>query len=379
MSKKPGAVHPAVYGTGLVVADLADVVSENDLVYCGWEKRFSKHLLWLTCFETIAGSESDNRFRVLFAQAGSEGTGDGEDMKADTRRCLESTPLWRRIFAQPRHLHRILYGAYSEGEHGKIGTFLEEPEEFVDGRTSGCEGGDAREAAEDYVSTLYYEAKNWVYLQPTYFDELSAVQRRVDFTLGLLFVGFVGAWLSGVKLVWFVVWVVWGEGLRPPWREAKEAWREAKEGWVVFLVCVGICFVTGFGYRGAEQNFNQRVFGYFFSHVHQASALEATPGRIRVLGRTDEGEVILNYGSGFLAPGDRLMVFDAAGDEESERVLGVLEVVSAGTGVSRGKFVGERFEIDGRSRVSRTGSALQAVDGRGSGAGGGDQSPGGCM
>lgn len=143
------------------------------------------------------------------------------------------------------------------------------------------------QAAKGVVSTLYYRAKNWLLGHPVYSIEMNGLQRRIDITrsmflvacgsLMLLVVLLLGACLrAGVPLSGRQL----GQRLlRRPVRKNPRRRPFLRRRLRIYglrslrpaLVLVSIAVLCVVAYARAENNFNERAFGYYSSHVHDTT------------------------------------------------------------------------------------------------------------
>src|SRR5262249_38162635 len=108
---------------------------------------------------------------------------------------------------------------------------------------------------------------NYCYLQPTYQSELDGIQRRIDFARSMFLVS-----------SWFVLFVIIGlvstcvYVLVRTWRgTSSEALRLVFMGRMRRLIAIGlgatlIATMGWLGYAQAENNFNERAFGYWLTN-----------------------------------------------------------------------------------------------------------------
>ena len=217
---------PFIYGFGLIVQDITDNLTDSEyrkvFFISDWQHR-------------VLDSEGNHRLKVLF-----------EDRKA--------TGLWTNISSEMGYISQILYRIYPKNAD-KVSEFLKSPVEFAK-----CN----KEQARKFVNTIYYEAKNWAYLQKNYFAELESIQRRIDFSRSTFLVS---TW--GVVLFPLLVIVSFVRLYRQPQNTITKSKLPIKLLKVLSLL-VAVSIFGWFGYDRAETNFNERAFGYFFSHLRQS-------------------------------------------------------------------------------------------------------------
>jgi hypothetical protein len=142
----------------------------------------------------------------------------------------------------------------------------------------------SHEKREEAAKRLYYHAKNVVYKEPTYYDELKRIQLRIDFSrsfmgLSAFFVLFTIILAAARTLKLTRQWkgkhrrdVKDDEQLRS--RLGKLA-RIGAYAIVFFMVS---CALGYFSYKAEERQFNSRAFGYFSSmQADQSPPKKALP------------------------------------------------------------------------------------------------------
>lgn len=119
-------------------------------------------------------------------------------------------------------------------------------------------------------SSLYYQAKNITYKEKNYYDELSKIQTRIDFSRSFatisLFLGF-------VTIVTFFVKVgkmsLYDKGNGIASSDPKVVVYKAGMLLISFAVLFGIGRMA---YASEEREFNNRVFGYYYSSWQERHA-----------------------------------------------------------------------------------------------------------
>lgn len=221
-------LFPVVFAFGLMVQDTMDRLTDT-----GYQS---------SLFGVIAkplGSEGSHRLRILFADD----------------KLTRMSPLWCNMGSQRHYLRRILNSTYRDV--GDTESFLNDIAKFVAKK-------DGKRKAERYVNTLFYEAKNWSYSQPTYFRELESIQRRIDFSRSVFLVAAVGACLSVLLFIASVIaWYRRGADTSYTRRTKRVMLRAVITVFVLFL----LSGVATFGYGNAQVYFNERAFGYYVSHL----------------------------------------------------------------------------------------------------------------
>ena len=214
---------PFVFGFGLIIQDFTDNLTDSE---------YKGTLFVAELQHRILGSEGDHRVKLLFR--------DGEE-----------TGLWNNISSELGYISRILHRTYPQ-KADEVRKFLQSPAEFTKRN---------RDQALSFVNTVYYEAKNWAYAQDTYFDELESIQRRIDFSRSTFLVATWG--IAGILLVSLFVFA------RLYFQDPKTTMKSefAKRFAKVLVLLMLVSFFGCVGYDRSETNFNERAFGYFFSHL----------------------------------------------------------------------------------------------------------------
>jgi hypothetical protein len=247
----PAVLLLGVYAIGTVAETFTDQFVDSDR---------EKQLIWPPRLH----SETYHRVTTLF-----------KDLEAQNCNFNDLEPVLRAIALRPTAIGRaVLTNAKYQNKMTLVGDLLyikelgKAAERFQQSPKTieaGKKGASQHPAMELNVScdtlgrsvnALYYLAKNWSYSDDSYFSELQAIQRKIDFLrsiylvlgwLGLLVLvgGAIGAWRARS-------WAAW-----PPMRRA-------------LIVCGGVSLLgiaTHMGWDRAEINFNERAWGYFLSHL----------------------------------------------------------------------------------------------------------------
>ncbi len=207
--------------------------------------------------------------------------------------------LFNDLFSQKRELRRLISSdRFRADDRSFVDEFYDEPISYVDnlqfehGATWYRNESDKRvKVATTIVNKTYYLAKNWAYSQDQYFDELEFIQRRIDFSRSCFLIG---SWTLAIvvvattlRLMSFVV-----PRMRASWRD----WRVPQyslSGCVASLLlrtliasasCIILCALTREEYALAENNFNERAFGYFVTHLDLTTTSETKPQVVGKLG-----------------------------------------------------------------------------------------------
>lgn len=143
-----------------------------------------------------------------------------------------------------------------------------------------CPSGFARMSYKHFkgkVSEVYYEAKNWAYRKvPSHYNELEEIQLRIDFSRSMYLI--LNIFISLLLLSVFMGLVLdlissallyrgrYRGYLRQFLRGEISLYKE-KYLTVIFVLifACGFSRIAVIGYQNAEQNYNERVFGYYSS------------------------------------------------------------------------------------------------------------------
>lgn len=138
----------------------------------------------------------------------------------------------------------------------------------------------AEEVVEKYANMLYYPAKNWAYTEPNYFKELERIQRRIDWARSSFLVM---SWIVTVGSLWLlftgVGFLIYRKDSADinvakdfPFSEKKEYF---KTGFIrtlfVTLITLLVSYIACISYGHAEEQFNERVYGYFVSYLQRSA------------------------------------------------------------------------------------------------------------
>ena len=256
------------YGFGLLVEDLTDHLTDTDTEYSiYWPQAWQQALL---------RRESEHRFLALF--------------KSTENGRFVARGLGNEVFSDRAYVEYMTndYPISTEGRH-----------KYFNGTVA--DGG-------EYVNPLYYDAKNWCYLQDNYFAELETIQQRIDFARSCFLVA---SWaLLGLIVLLLIDFVIVrrfkmryagvirssiphlnlahcgdrcdsepqkGPGIGA-WESPHDATFRCHFSKVVMFLVV-ILFLGRNGYWHAEQVFNERAFGYRISYrrADQFDAVSARP------------------------------------------------------------------------------------------------------
>ena len=147
-----------IYGLGLIIHDISDSLSTQDLPR------------WSQCIPIIGDIlQPQDRTSILF-----------EIRNRDE--VIEIKPLGREVLSQQKHVTRLLNSIYDGSS--KVDKFLECPIKFANMDP---------ETTSRYVNSLYFNAKNWTYSHPNYFHEMEIIEQRIDFAKSASITCFIGA------------------------------------------------------------------------------------------------------------------------------------------------------------------------------------------
>lgn len=290
------------FGLGIFVEGLTDFMTDSESV-----KDYTSRTL---------GKESEHRFDTLFkVKKGDTPTNSliartglkvGSFFKHETDQPLRLRFLGENLFRQTSYAQSVLTNV----------AFLKNPEKFVnlelntnDLKLSPDElerryglGQKfepdlpplqrVRKLAEVYVNGLYYPAKNWAYSQENYYDELEKIQRRIDWArssslvtlilsvVGLLLYGvFVVAGLAFSKVANLLTRLASGGAPSPGVQNFINVVQRLRQNSKLrakrVLIVVAIVTVTWpcmkLAYAHSEEQFNERVFGYYISYLQRSA------------------------------------------------------------------------------------------------------------
>ncbi len=227
-----------IFGFGLIVQDTAD--KYTDTTVCG--KKDSKNIVvrFNNRFN-ILKNESDLRFSALLKEENGK---------------LKLNSLGRCLF---RHAEFLLYPNHNFSEN-QI-KFLNHANKYPD---APIPKEIKKDEIKGVISTVYYRSKNWAFSQATYYDELKALQIRVDFSRSILLIS--ALTIVGI-IVAFLISTV------PMIKKTKRKNTSFKKkshfkNLIFFLVLLFLIFcLSRTGYDNSERNFNERVMGYYVSFL----------------------------------------------------------------------------------------------------------------
>ncbi len=189
--------------------------------------------------ESILPRDRTLRLRSLY---------DNEDAneRNSSQRKFRPKPLFFRIFNSQLFRHFCDKGNYTQDtllpfvtkEYDSTGTIICSPQLMA--------------SLDSEIIALYYQAHNKVYLNQTYFDELTRLDSRLDFARSLTFLSYILVLFALAHLIWHVILRFNHKGsLTKP---------------IILLVLYIVTGALGRVTFEAEQDhYNARIFGYFES------------------------------------------------------------------------------------------------------------------
>lgn len=299
-----------IYCLGITTQDFTDELTDSDPAY----DSVLSDLAY-----TMLGRESEHRFSTLFKEA------DGG---------RELRPVGREIFAHLDHWRTIVLSpARAWDDRAWVAAFLDDPEGALASSATIADPATRTGHAQDVVNAIYYDAKNWCYSQDNYFDELERIQRRIDFARSSFMVALVGTlaalflscvmlirparrlatgisrvltrgpaatgatvvaagtlglsgmlWVlgTGLSITALAVAGLLAIGLAGALRTARvlDLYPEhepaaGRHHAVVTVLGALLCALTAFGFRHAENVYNERAFGYRTSFLSRSAPATA--------------------------------------------------------------------------------------------------------
>ncbi len=264
-----------VFGMGHVVQDIADHLTDS----CHLESRlrFSSVLGYSA---NILRVEGEHRLDTLFKTNKEKGD-------------YELRGIGGELLSFKEHWSKRLSRSYSDAEAlACLDLYIENPEEFINIRDCPEWIDPTKEPKREnrikiasirFTNKIYYVCKNWCYLNRNYFEELEKIQRRIDFSRSSLLVAAFGLFLmfaaATLLLVSHLVNRIGSrrEGSGNSSDQRTIGSRMKRIGSTAF--CLFLVFLlAGMGYSHSEQNFNERAFGYYSSHLMETLEPEMSPG-----------------------------------------------------------------------------------------------------
>lgn len=107
------------------------------------------------------------------------------------------------------------------------------------------------------TNQIYYDAKNRVYHENTYFTELQEIEKRVNFARSLTFLCLIYSLLFSVVAI--LCWLPW------KWKFISTVRKKRKFIVLIFGIYVLGILLARISFRSETINYNLRVFGYYIS------------------------------------------------------------------------------------------------------------------
>jgi hypothetical protein len=122
----------------------------------------------------------------------------------------------------------------------------------------------------DVAKQLYYYAKNRVYKEATYYDDLKEIQLRIDFARSFLAISFFLIPITlGMALVKIILMRTNGRaklGTDNAEPNERKHWHTMLLPTACIIVCLIVsCLLGTFAYISEETQFDRRAYGYFYS------------------------------------------------------------------------------------------------------------------
>ena len=114
--------------------------------------------------------------------------------------------------------------------------------------------GDIKKNLNNYCNELYYNAKDRVYLEPNYFQELSTISMRMDFLRSFIL-------LTTIMFYLCLIASTMGWAIQAVFPEA-ERQRRLNTLFTFLMLCILLSFILPAAYTAECSNYNRRVFGY---------------------------------------------------------------------------------------------------------------------
>lgn len=157
------------------------------------------------------------------------------------------------------------------------------------------------------TTQVYYHAKNELFLHPTYFAELSRIQRRIDFARSLTLISVLLLILLIFTLIFIFLFMLLSWFTRP-----KTSFTYLNGGLFVLMafVITSLCFAGGIAFEEEEKEFDKRVFGYISTMKHAVSngaILSTIPGVSAML-KLSSQDYLIAHDRKSNDPGNRLQI-----------------------------------------------------------------------
>ncbi len=245
-----------LYGFGIVVENITDHLTDSERDNPGNP---------IAAFQiNILKSEGHHRFKTLFKNCDYDSLEKNRDKKKrqwkdlkDLNNCRLSG-LGKEIFLTSKDFvarnatSKMMNEITREGAQFFINAFDKSlsREDFIK----------ARQEGEDFVNILYYEAKNWAYAQKNHYEELDSIQRHIEYTRSSFLIATYGI---AILFISFIISLFFRES---------ECFFRLKRLSIILATLLIISWISLRGYDHTENNFNERAFGYFASHMDRLKA-----------------------------------------------------------------------------------------------------------
>lgn len=174
------------------------------------------------------------------------------------------TPDWLAIDLARTEAFQLADPIYGE----KVGNWAVDPNRCFPDTTSVGNCPSHAEIAES-IKRLYYFAKNKVYENRNYYEELKRIETRLEFSRAISLIAFLYFAGSLIALVLFILVRAW-RLLMSKLKRRKQVtigqlfWEMLKYS-AVIVILFALCFFSVWGYARESDEFNKRAFGYLSS------------------------------------------------------------------------------------------------------------------
>jgi hypothetical protein len=251
-----GALVLVSFGIGIVAEGMTDYMTDSETAPDSLIKR-------------CLGSESEHRFRTLFIQPDTSSVvwrpkGLAKELfnTEHGRRCLSNILGPKHpLVADPNNYLVNVVQTNTRKHHL---SFLERKFELVYTNSQTKETGRWPGVFSD-VNQIYYPAKNWSSSRDHYSEELERLQMRIDWArTTFAIMSFVPA---GAVVLCVLVSLITGTilGIAKPSKLVVSGERTFWRGLATLFVIVAVLGTSYKAYAQAEEQFNERAFGYFLS------------------------------------------------------------------------------------------------------------------
>lgn len=155
-------------------------------------------------------------------------------------------------------------GAFSlaDPEHGlRVEKWILDPNRCKPG-TDSTETCPSFEDIKTSILRLYYYAKNRVYAETNYYDEMKKIQTRLEFSRSISMIAFVYFVLALLMVVPLLILSRRKSGEGSPQQKHRRIYFKAP---AVLLILFFVFFFSVWAYERESDEFNKRAFGYFSS------------------------------------------------------------------------------------------------------------------